>query len=148
MQPQLNLVSFGANDLPVAYSKFRSAMIAIIDEAFGWNEEFQNERFRNRYDLNWFYWVEIESERIGYICIHEKSLEIHISLLIVEPEERNLGYGRLTMAHIHKQARQRGCKVTLSSFRNNESAIRFYEKLGYTIVGGDEHFVDMAKNSF
>ncbi len=48
------------------------------------------------------------------------------------------------MLHLHNQARESGRKITLSSFKKNEGAIRFYETLGYKIIGSDENFVDMA----
>lgn len=49
----------------------------------------------------------------------------------------------LKMLHLHNQARESGRKITLSSFKQNEGAIHFYETLGYKIISSGEHFVDM-----
>lgn len=41
------------------------------------------------------------------------------------------------MLNLQNHARQKGLKVTLSSFKQNIGAIRFFENLGYKIVGSD-----------
>lgn len=83
---------------------------------------------------------------MGFLCFWQKSQEVHISLLVIDSDKRKLGHGHLVMEYLHKKARDQGCKVTLSSFRKNQSAIRFYKSIGYEISGGDEHFVDMEKS--
>jgi len=125
------------------FERYKSAMKPVVEDSFGWDEVFQRERFKNRYETDWFHWIENEGTRIGYICFCIKESEVHVSLLIIDQDKRSLGYGRMVMERIHSEVRKRNCSVTLSSFRNNSSAIRFYEKAGYRVVGGDEHFLDM-----
>lgn len=125
------------------YRGYKTALLPIVEATFGWNEEFQRERFYSRYELNWFQWLEHAGKRIGYICYWSKNSEIHLSLLIVEPGYRSQGCGQLVMTQLHERARTQHSKVTLSSFRKNTGAVKFYERLGYKEIGGDEHFVDM-----
>ena len=131
------------SDLDVAFLIYKASLEDVIANTFGWNEEFQKNRFFNRYQPDWFHWIERNSQRIGYICFYQSDLETHVSLIIIFPEKQRHSYGRQLMLYLHNQARQFGRKITLSSFKKNEGAIRFYENLGYKIVGGDEDFVDM-----
>ena len=143
MDSKLQIIPMLNSDLESAFSFYKTSLEEVISKTFGWNEEFQRNRFWSRYQLDWFHWIEADMERLGYICFYQSSLEIHISLIIILPEKQRCSYGRQAMLHLHDQARQSGRKVTLSSFKENVSAIRFYETLGYKIVGSDEHFVDM-----
>ena len=131
-------------DRDAVYESYKDALFPVIENTFGWNEAFQRERFQTSYQLNWFHWIELSEKRIGYICYWEKANEIHLSLLIINSDARSEGYGTLVMNRLHEIARAKRSKVTLSSFRNNTGAIKFYERLGYKVIGGDEHFVDMV----
>ena len=129
------------SNLDEAFVKYKQALSPVIEEAFGWDEKFQLERFRSRYELSWFSWVFIDGERVGFVCYYVKASDLHLSLLVIDPDKRDRGLGRRVMEHLQSLA----SRVTLSSFRNNYAAVRFYESLGYRIVGGDEHFVDLER---
>ncbi len=144
MHSSVEFIPINSQDHADLYAKYRSALLDVIENTFGWNEEFQQERFKNRYELDWFHWIEVSNVRVGYICFFEKASEIHLSLLIVDAESRDRGNGRLAMNHLHALARADRRMVTLSSFRKNAGAINFYERLGYIATGGDENFIDMV----
>jgi ribosomal protein S18 acetylase RimI-like enzyme len=146
MLQAIQLKPIQATEFEELFAKYKAALITVIEDTFGWDEGFQRERFRTRFDLSWFNWVDIGDRRVGYICYWEKASEIHISLLIIDAKERGLGFGRKAMAYLHAEAHKRNCRVTLSSFRKNVEAIKFYEGLGYVAAGGDEHFLDMILN--
>ena len=124
------------------FERYRSALKTVVEDSFGWDEIFQRKRSKDRYEADWFHWIENEGIRIGYVCYCVKGLEIHVSLLIIDEDKRSLGHGRMVMERIHSEARKRNCSVTLSSFRKNSSAIKFYEKVGYV-----EPFQPMHSNT-
>jgi ribosomal protein S18 acetylase RimI-like enzyme len=145
MNSNLKIIPMTVNsDLEDAFLLYKESLEDVIAKTFGWNEKFQRGRFFSQYQLNWFYWVETDSQRVGYICFWQSDLEMHVSLIIILPEKQRRSYGRQIMLHLHNQARESGRQITLSSFKQNEGAIRFYETLGYRIVGSDENFVDMV----
>jgi ribosomal protein S18 acetylase RimI-like enzyme len=143
MSSNLQILPMQKNDLDCAFSIYKATLEEVVTKAFGWNEEFQRNRFWNRYQPDWFHWIELDNERIGFICFYQSDLEMHISLMMILPEKQRCSYGRQVMLHLHDHARQSSRKVTLSSFKQNFRAIRFYETLGYKVVESDEHFVDM-----
>jgi ribosomal protein S18 acetylase RimI-like enzyme len=135
------------SDLDEAFIHYKSALKPIIEDAFGWIEDFQNKRFHSKYDPRWFYWIEANSQHIGYVCFFETTSELHVSLLIIFEAFRNQSYGRNIMGILQQQAIQKSIKVTLSSFKNNTGAVRFYKNLGYDIVSEDTYFYDLALNT-
>ena len=55
-----------------------------------------------------------------------------INYLAVAPDRRRRGYGRLIMAAVTEKLLARGCpKINLQVRDGNESALRFYEAIGY-----------------
>jgi len=140
----LEFVQIHPCESDLVYAEYKSALFPVIENTFGWNEDIQLERFTKHYKLDCFYWIEASKVRIGFICYFEKASEIHLSLLIINSKNRNCSYGQLAMSKIHELAILKRFKVTLSSFRSNIGAIKFYERLGYKTIGGDEHFIDMA----
>lgn len=48
------------------------------------------------------------------------------------------------MASLEQRALEKSLRVTLSSFKNNTGAVRFYQNIDYEIVGEDDYFYDMA----
>ena len=139
----LKLVPFCEQDLGEAYKLYKQELYNVIQKVFGWDEDFQIERFKNLYRLDWFHWIEQGSTRVGYICFYARENEIHVSLLIIFPNLQRKQFGGKVMNIIKKVAGAQNFKVTLSSFKENEQAVKFYQKLGYKIVGQDEHFFDL-----
>lgn len=130
-------------DLEEAFIIYKNALKEIVNNSFGWNEEFQKNRFLTRYDLNWFYWLEIDLKRIGYICMWQSKEEVHLSLIFILPEHQRKSYGKKVMNFLIKQAQEKNQKITLSSFKLNKNAINFYQKLTFQVVKSDDHFIDL-----
>jgi ribosomal protein S18 acetylase RimI-like enzyme len=57
-----------------------------------------------------------------------------VNYLAVAPEARGKGYGRLLMRYIEEALRAHGCpKVNIQVRPGNDEALRFYEKIGYSV---------------
>ncbi len=74
----------------------------------------------------------------------------YLYALRVRPAFRNQGLGKKMIDHAERDIWQRGfSEITLNVAQNNESAIRLYQRIGYTIVGyekGDWTFRDHNNN--
>lgn len=140
----LTFKPFRSEDMKPAFEIYKSGLHTVIEEAFGWHDDYQFERFHSRYKIEWFQWIEKDFERVGYLCFHAQSSDIHISLLIINQNLKSMGLGKKAMLKIHAQAFKENFKtVSLSSFKTNKTAIEFYLKLGYQIINEDEHFYDL-----
>lgn len=54
-----------------------------------------------------------------------------LHLIMVAPEHQRKGYGSKLLAHIERQMFQEYPVITLQTFKNNTSAIVFYQKHGW-----------------
>lgn len=143
---EFKLVPFKAEDLVNGFEIYKQYFYKIVEQAFGWDEEFQKHRFAQRYELSWFQWIHVDNKNIGYVCSHYPANEIHISLLIIYKEFQKNNYGSKVMEWVRDQALKDGRKVTLSSFKNNQKANSFYQKLGYSIYNQDQYFYDFIQS--
>lgn len=134
------------SDLKAAYELYSKELRPIIDDAFGWDEDFQRQRFFSHYEQDWFRWIEEGEKRIGLVCFAERDEGLHVHLLIVEDDYKGKGYGKAAMLELHKLARNKKLSVKLSTFKNNLSAIAFYKKLGYEVINEDQHFLDLRNS--
>lgn len=114
-----------------------------IGEAFGWDEEFQLARFRQHYPSAELFVVLVDREFAGYVAVKEDAARMHVSLIIVKPRFRSRGIGRRVMDGVHRAAADRHKSVTLSCFKRNVRALRFYSELGYRQYGADDVFADL-----
>lgn len=69
--------------------------------------------------------------------IEEPSRYGEISVIVTDPDSRQLGIGRSLMEYAENLANARGCKGTwlVSGFGREEEAHYFYRKLGYKVTG-------------
>ncbi len=78
----------------------------------------------------------LKDNLVGYICANLIVNEGHILNLATHPEFRRQGIGTRLMKEVLKELKDKGCKfvyleVRVSSF----GARKFYEKLGFKVVG-------------
>jgi ribosomal protein S18 acetylase RimI-like enzyme len=78
---------------------------------------------------------------VGYIALKNEIEEVHLSLLLLQPEYRSRGIGRRVMQTLLSRASESDRPLTHSCFLCNQGAMRFYQKLGFSVVTKDEHFV-------
>jgi ribosomal protein S18 acetylase RimI-like enzyme len=73
---------------------------------------------------------------IGYIAVHPRGDELFLSKIYVQSSCRARGYGKKAVQFVETLARERGLrKIALTVNKNNTSAIRAYEKVGFRNVG-------------
>ena len=141
----LDYIPVASSEFDKAFREYKLGLKSVISEVFGWDEEFQYERFSSSYELSWLYWVLKDGEPQAQLCYKLTNFELHLHLLIVFEEHRNKGLGREIMSYIHDLADEASLRTTLSSFRNNAKAITFYENLGYEVTDEEEHFLEFSK---
>ncbi|MEP4545457.1 MAG: GNAT family N-acetyltransferase [Saccharospirillum sp.] len=143
---EIHLVTLTPGELDEAYQLYRESLYEFIDQAFGWNEAFQQQRFWSSYPIDSLLWItHVNSSRIGLVSFLNKDQSLHLSLLLLYRAHRGSGLGSLVMRELEGLAEGSGRKITLSTFRENKGAFVFYQKLGYQIDNQDEHFYEMSR---
>ena len=119
----------------------KSGLYPFVEKVFGWDDSFQKERIKNEYKSEWFNWVIFNGTKVALLCLKPYEQAIHIHLLIVLPEFQSKGIGRKIMECVHDKAKRENRDITLSSFKCNNKAIKFYQQLGYEIIEEDNDFI-------
>ncbi|WLQ12679.1 GNAT family N-acetyltransferase [Hahella aquimaris] len=142
----VRFISLKTHQLSEAFAAYKAGLYTSIDTAFGWDEDYQTQRFHSRYALEDLYWIVSADRRVGLLCyrLHEDALHLHLALIFREAQSQ--GLGSQVMAQLHRLAQETQRRITLSSFKDNHGAIRFYRRHGYRITGEDAHFVELARD--
>jgi [ribosomal protein S18]-alanine N-acetyltransferase len=76
--------------------------------------------------------VKLGREVVGYACLWQTGMELHIGNIAVAGKHRRKGIGKLLMERIMQEGIQRGCESMLLDVReSNQAAINLYEQFGF-----------------
>jgi ribosomal protein S18 acetylase RimI-like enzyme len=132
--------SEGFIDRSNLYALYCLLLREYIEPVFGWDEEFQRQRFEREYPSHKTFLVPCGMMIAGFVVLKCESEEIHLSLLLLRPEFQSLGIGARVMELVLAQAKFLSVPVTLSCFRENDQALKFYARHGFRITYEDAHF--------
>jgi ribosomal protein S18 acetylase RimI-like enzyme len=138
----LNPSAEGVVDRQSIFALYKLSLHEYVAQTFNWDESLQQERFNASYRDPDFISIELGSTTVGYIALKASVEDVHLSLLLLQPEYRNRGIGRKVMQTLMARAAETNLPLTLSCFLCNQGAMRFYQKLGFCLVRKDEHFAD------
>ncbi len=125
---------------------FKAYMKPVIDEAFGWDEEYQKNYFESRLKLEWFSWILVDGDKVGLVCNRLKQNSIHIHFLVIFTEVQRRGLASSVTRRLHDEANKQQLNLTFSCFKNNEPALQLYKGLGFVISSEDEYFYDFINS--
>jgi ribosomal protein S18 acetylase RimI-like enzyme len=150
---ETNFEAFDKQELTALFPLYKRALYPFIEKTFGWDETFQRERVQSAYPLDSLYWASYRAatygatdkvERGAVVSVKQQEGVLHLHLLIVLENLRAQGIGQTVMQALHQHATQHGQIITLSCFKSNPRALRFYQKLGYQVTAEEEHFFDLS----
>ncbi|MGL4355449.1 MAG: GNAT family N-acetyltransferase [Aeromonas popoffii] len=144
---EIELAGVPQSEFEQVFATVKQGLFPYVEAVFGWDDEFQRERLTCAYQPHWFSWILQSSERVGLLCCKPYDDALHVHLLIIFPRYQGRQLGAAVMARLHREAEREGkCRVTLSSFTDNQRAIRFYQRLGYKVIEGDQAFVSLSRS--
>lgn len=124
-----------------AFRLYELTLREHIESVYGWDETGQRERFETTYPNENLQALYLGADSAGLLALRDQADCLHVALLLIDPAFQGHGLGRRAML----QLQARGKDITLSCFKHNVGALRFYLGLGYTISGEDEHFYDLRR---
>jgi ribosomal protein S18 acetylase RimI-like enzyme len=138
----MHLRTATSEDFDFLYCLHRTALKEYVAQTWGWDEAWQQEHFRQRFNSTASQVVVYEGQDVGVLCVERREAEIFLSLIEVLPEYQRKGIGTALIRAILDEARQMNKTVKSQVLKVNIAARRLYERLGYSIVDTTEtHYV-------
>ena len=117
----------------------RAAMRPYVEQIEGWDEEFQERRFRESFDHTKTQVVVKDGHAIGLLGVSECEWATFIDQIEIVPEYQGRGIGTALINNVLA----RGCPVELDVLKVNVDARRLYERLGFRVTAETERHYHM-----
>lgn len=129
-----------SEDLAFLYRLHVATMKDYVAQTWGWDDDFQKERFKAKFDPSGRQILVVDGQDVGVLYVEQKSTEVFLAVIEISPQCQGRGLGTRVIKDIVSEANSRGLPVTLQVLKVNP-ARRLYERLGFKIVGETEtHF--------
>lgn len=122
-------------------------MREVIEQTWGWNEDWQRRDFDRRFDEYDVSIIEREDRAVAGLMLETKADSLYIHELQVLPEYQGRGVGTAVVRMVVERAAGLGRDVTLSVVRANPRAKQLYERLGFRVTGVEEPCFRMRKTA-
>jgi ribosomal protein S18 acetylase RimI-like enzyme len=127
--------------LETLYADTRREELAV----FNWSREQENAFFKMQFEMQTrayrmqspdaaYYIVELGATPVGRLIVERREREIKLIDISLLSEFRNRGIGAFLLENLKAEAAASEKTVFLLVLKTNESAKRFYERLGFTVV--------------
>lgn len=109
----------------------------VIKTYGSWDEDFQKEYFKKKFDVNKIKLITFNNQNIGMLETEKTKNNIHIEEIQLLPEYQGKGIGTKVLQDIIEDAKQKKVNLDLRVMKINP-AKKLYERLGFVIVGETE----------
>lgn len=114
-----------------------ATMKPYVEKTWGWDEQWQAQYFRDRFDPAAREIVEDDGVPIGCISVERREGSIFLAVIKIAPDHQNRGIGTELIRDLLNEADGRGVPVELQVLKVNP-ARRLYERLGFAVIGETE----------
>lgn len=108
----------------------RVTMKEYVDKTWGWDEQWQKERFDETFEPETLQLIESDNRAVGYIKVERSPNEIFLSAIEVAPDFQNRGIATKLLSELILESRANKVPIRLQVLKVNP-ARRFYERLGF-----------------
>lgn len=106
-----------------------------IAAIWGWDETWQRNHFDEHFAPEQIAVIVVGERTVGYTRVEERNEVTYLFMLTVHPDQQNKGIGRRVMERLTEKADKQAKDTALQVFKINTDARRFYERLGFQVVG-------------
>jgi ribosomal protein S18 acetylase RimI-like enzyme len=121
-------------DRDTLYRIHREAMRPYVEQVWGWDEEYQERRFRESYDHSETQVVLVDGIAVGLLRVSESESAVFIDQVEIVPDYQDRGIGTALINDLLA----RGRPVELRVMKVNADARRLYERLGFRVIDDNE----------
>jgi GNAT superfamily N-acetyltransferase len=111
-----------------------ATMKLYVEKTWGWDEQWQAQHFRHRFDPATREIIESDGVPIGCFSVERREDCIFIAVMEIAPHYQNRGIGTRLIRALCDEADARGIPVELQVLKVNP-ARRLYERLGFAVIG-------------
>jgi ribosomal protein S18 acetylase RimI-like enzyme len=131
------------SDREFLYTLHCTTMRLVIEQTWGWDEEWQRRDFDRRFRSYAASVIELEGAAVGGVLLDRTPVGVDIVELQILPEYQGKGIGTSVVRSVIEDAAHEGFPVTLSVVHANGRAKRLYERLGFQVTASEEPFIRM-----
>jgi ribosomal protein S18 acetylase RimI-like enzyme len=128
------LRSTAPEDREFLWSLHRETMQDYVGKTWGWDDNWQRQRFEEKFDPELLQIIEHDSQPIGYISVRRPGTEIFLAAIEIGPAFQNRGVGTRLISNLLHEADCLSIPVKLLVLKVNP-ARRLYERLGFQCTG-------------
>ncbi len=136
------LVPAKENDYEILKSIHHVTLKSHVSKIWGWDEEFQNDYFKENFDPINIQLIYHNENIAGYLHSWQTPSKIALVNILILPEYQNFGIGSEIIKNLQKEVQEDSKSLELGVFKINTSAKKLYERLGFkTFEKTDTHFL-------
>ena len=140
----INLREVKTEDFKFLYNLHREALMPYIDLTWGWEEEWQLDYFRERFDPGTRKIIQFKGEDIGCISVQDQKDALFIAYIAILPIYQSRGIGSHLIREVIWEAENRNIPVRIHTLKVNP-VLELYERLGFQITGSTETHLLMER---
>lgn len=126
-------------DRNTVYALKKAAFSKYVKKQYGdWNEAEQLNYHQEGFVCRNIKIIMIDHDAVGFVSADTEPRYITVNQLMIEPEYQGKGIGERCMAAIKHDAQRLGIPVRLQVLKINPRAMRFYQRIGFTMIGETE----------
>lgn len=121
------------NDIDFLYSLHVATMKEYVDRTWGWEDAFQKSLFQENFVPAKIQILMIDDRDIGMLSMEERSDDIFLRAIEIQPEYQGKGIGTTILKKIIADGAQKKKPVFLQVLKVNP-AKHLYERLGFSVI--------------
>jgi ribosomal protein S18 acetylase RimI-like enzyme len=142
MPHQVTLRLATEQDYDFVYHVLKTTMQAYVEQAWGWDEEWQQAYFNMRFTPSEDRIIVLKGRDIGVISVQRRPDEILIAKIYILPPFQGQGIGTQLIRSVLDDAFEQRLPVALRVLKVNP-AQKLYQRLGFNVVEETETRYDM-----
>jgi len=126
------------------YDLLVSTMQAYVEQTWGWEDAYQQDRFRASFDPAMYEIIVVGGEEIGVVSFYRRDADFFLAEIQVSPDYQKKGLGTRVIQDLIAKGNREKIPVALQVLKVNP-AHRLYERLGFHVVGETETHLQMRR---
>jgi ribosomal protein S18 acetylase RimI-like enzyme len=122
-----------ADDYAFLYRLHAATIREAVAATWGWDEDYQRQRFRENFDPACQQIVVVDGADAGVVKTEDRDGPF-LGLIEILPRYQGLGLGTRIIRDLLEQAHGRGEALTLHVLKANPRARALYERLGFHVI--------------